>query len=306
MAVYLLRRFAQAVITVFAVISLAFLLGRLTGSPAASLLPETASAADIAALNHELGFDKPPLTQYLDYLTGILSGDFGDSYQQTGTSSMSLVLQRLPASLQLGVTGFAVGLALAFAVVLVIHLSGRWSLRGVALGLGAARLAVPDFLFGLLLVLVFSVTLGWLPSLAGADPLAIVMPAVTVATAQFVVYSRLLDNSLVAESSQDYVRTAYARGERRSSVLLRDVLPNALLPVLTMSGITLGTLLGGLVIVENVFAWPGLGQLMLDAVFNRDFPVVQSGLVVIATIFVIVNFGIDVLYGVIDPRARVR
>lgn len=306
MAVYLLRRFAQAVITVFAVISLAFLLGRLTGSPAASLLPETASAADIAALNHELGFDKPPLTQYLDYLTGILSGDFGDSYQQTGTSSMSLVLQRLPASLQLGVTGFAVGLALAFAVVLVIHLSGRWSLRGVALGLGAARLAVPDFLFGLLLVLVFSVTLGWLPSLAGADPLAIVMPAVTVATAQFVVYSRLLDNSLVAESSQDYVRTAYARGERRSSVLLRDVLPNALLPVLTISGITLGTLLGGLVIVENVFAWPGLGQLMLDAVFNRDFPVVQSGLVVIATIFVIVNFGIDVLYGVIDPRARVR
>ncbi|MBW0272091.1 hypothetical protein ATM97_16640 [Nocardia sp. MH4] len=306
MAVYLLRRFAQAVITVFAVISLAFLLGRLTGSPAASLLPETASAADIAALNHELGFDKPPLTQYLDYLTGILSGDFGDSYQQTGTSSMSLVLQRLPASLQLGVTGFAIGLALAFAVVLVIHLSGRWSLRGVALGLGAARLAVPDFLFGLLLVLVFSVTLGWLPSLAGADPLAIVMPAVTIATAQFVVYSRLLDNSLVAESSQDYVRTAYARGERRSSVLLRDVLPNALLPVLTISGITLGTLLGGLVIVENVFAWPGLGQLMLDAVFNRDFPVVQSGLVVIATIFVIVNFGIDVLYGVIDPRARVR
>ncbi|MEV0542937.1 MULTISPECIES: ABC transporter permease [Nocardia] len=306
MAVYLIRRLAQAVITVFAVISLAFLLGRLTGSPVASLLPETASEADIAALEAELGFDKPPLTQYLDYLTGILTGDFGDSYQQSGTSSMTLVLQRLPASLQLGAAGFTIGLALAVAVVLAIHLSGRWSLRGVALGVGAARLAVPDFLFGLLLVLVFSVTLGWLPSLAGADPLAIVMPAVTIATAQFVVYSRLLDNSLVAESSQDYVRTAYSRGERRSSVLLREVLPNALLPVLTISGITLGTLLGGLVIVENVFAWPGLGQLMLDAVFNRDFPVVQSGLIVIATIFVIVNFGIDVLYGVIDPRARLR
>lgn len=306
MAAYLIRRLAQAVITVFAVISLAFVLGRLTGSPVASLLPETASEADIAALEAELGFDKPPLTQYFNYLTDILTGDFGDSYQQTGTSSMTLVLQRLPASLQLGVAGFTIGLALAVAVVLAIHLSGRWSLRGLALGIGATRLAVPDFLFGLLLVLVFSVTLGWLPSLAGADPLAIVMPAVTIATAQFVVYSRLLDNSLVAESSQDYVRTAYSRGERRSSVLLRDVLPNALLPVLTISGITLGTLLGGLVIVENVFAWPGLGQLMLDAVFNRDFPVVQSGLIVIATIFVIVNFGIDVLYGVIDPRARVR
>ncbi|GGK61840.1 glutathione ABC transporter permease [Nocardia camponoti] len=293
-------------ITLFAVLTLAFILGRLTGSPAALLLPETATQADIAALDAKLGFDKPPLIQYFNYLGGVLTGDFGDSYRQQGTSSMDLVMQRLPASLQLGTAGFAIGVALAFAVVLGIHLSGRWALRGVALGLGAARLAVPDFLFGLLLVLIFSVSLGWLPSLAGADPLAIVMPAVTIATAQFVVYARLLDNSLTTESSQDYVRTAYARGERRSTVLLRDVLPNALLPVLTISGIHLGTLLGGLVIVESVFAWPGLGQLMLDAVFSRDFPVVQSGLVVIATIFVLVNLAIDVLYGFVDPRARVR
>lgn len=306
MAVYLLRRLVQAVVTVFVVVSLAFVLGRLTGSPAASLLPETASEADIAALNAKLGFDKPPLYQYFDYLRGVASGSFGDSYRQEGTSSMTIVLERLPASLQLGTVGFAVGVAIAFLAVLAIHLSGFWSLRGVALGLGAARLAVPDFLFGLLLVLVFSVTLGWLPSLASADPLSIVMPAVTIATAQFVVYSRLLDNSLTTESTQDYVRTAYARGERRSAVILRDVLPNALLPVLTVSGINLGTLLGGLVIVENVFAWPGLGQLMLTSVFQRDFPVVQSGLVVIATIFVVVNLCVDILYGVVDPRARVR
>ncbi|WP_067821711.1 ABC transporter permease [Nocardia inohanensis] len=303
---YLLRRLIQAVITVFAVVSLAFVLGRLTGSPAASLLPDTASEADIAALNTKLGFDKPPLTQYFEYLRGIVSGDFGDSYRQQGTSSMTIVLERLPASLQLGVVGFLIGVVLAFAAVLTVHLSGFWSLRGVMLGLGAARLAVPDFLFGLLLVLVFSVSLGWLPSLAGADPLAIVMPAVTIATGQFVVYSRLLDNSLITESAQDYVRTAYARGERRSTVLLREVLPNALLPVLTVSGINLGTLLGGLVIVEAVFAWPGLGQLMLTSVFGRDFPVVQSGLIVIATIFVVVNLCVDILYGFVDPRARVR
>jgi peptide/nickel transport system permease protein len=306
MAVYLLRRLAQAVITVFAVVTLAFLFGRLTGSPAASLLPDTATKADIAALNAKLGFDKPPLVQYLDYLQSVLTGNFGDSYQQAGTSSMTLILQRLPASLQLGAVGFVIGVALAFLAVLAIHLSGRWSLRGLALGLGATRLAIPDFLFGLLLVLVFSVTLGWLPSLASSNPLSIVMPAVTIATAQFVVYSRLLDNSLTVESSQDYVRTAYARGERRSAVILRDVLPNALLPVLTVSGITLGSLLGGLVIVENVFAWPGLGQLMLTSVFARDFPVVQSGLIVVATIFVVVNFGVDILYGFVDPRARVR
>ncbi|MEV0251742.1 ABC transporter permease [Nocardia sp. NPDC050712] len=306
MAVYLLRRLIQAVITVFVVVSLAFVLGRLTGSPAASLLPDTASEADIAALNTQLGFDRPPLTQYFDYLGGVFGGSFGDSYRQQGTSSMTIVLERLPATLQLGATGFLIGLALAFCAVLTVHLSGFWSLRGLLLGLGAARLAVPDFLFGLLLVLVFSVSLGWLPSLAGPNPLSIVMPAVTIATAQFVVYSRLLDNSLTTESGQDYVRTAYARGERRSTVLLREILPNALLPVLTVSGINLGTLLGGLVIVEAVFAWPGLGQLMLTSVFSRDFPVVQSGLVVIATLFVVVNLCVDVLYGFVDPRARVR
>ncbi|MEU8895931.1 ABC transporter permease [Nocardia sp. NPDC048505] len=306
MTAYLLRRLAQAVITVFVVITLAFVLGRLTGSPAASLLPDTASAADIAALNAQLGFDKPPLDQYFDYLGGLLGGNFGDSYRQQGTSSMAIVFERLPATVQLGAVGFALGVALAFCAVLAVHLSGFWSLRGILLGLGAARLAVPDFLFGLLLVLVFSVSLGWLPSLAGADPLSIVMPAVTIATAQFVVYSRLLDNALSTESGQDYVRTAYARGERRATVLLREVLPNALLPVLTVSGIHLGTLLGGLVIVEAVFAWPGLGQLMLTSVFSRDFPVVQSGLVVIATIFVVVNLCVDILYGFVDPRARVR
>ncbi|MFF2549403.1 ABC transporter permease [Nocardia sp. NPDC058058] len=306
MAAYLLRRLLQAVITVFVVITLAFGLGRLTGSPAATLLPETASQADVAALNAKLGFDKPLLTQYLDYLGGVVTGDFGDSYRQAGTSSMTIVLQRLPASLQLGTAGFLLGVALALFAVLAVHLSGFWSLRGVLLGLGAGRLAVPDFLFGLLLVLVFSVTLGWLPSLAGANPLSIVMPAVTIATAQFVVYARLLDNSLSTESSQDYVRTAYARGERRSTVIVREILPNALLPVLTVSGINFGTLLGGLVIVETVFAWPGLGQLMLGSVFSRDFPVVQSGLVVIAAIFVLVNLAVDLLYGFVDPRARVR
>ncbi|MFB7723083.1 ABC transporter permease [Nocardia sp. NPDC056100] len=306
MAAYLLRRLLQAVITVFVVITLAFGLGRLTGSPAATLLPETASQADVAALNAKLGFDKPLLTQYLDYLGGVLTGDFGDSYRQDGTSSMTIVLQRLPASLQLGTAGFLLGVALALFAVLAVHLSGFWSLRGVLLGVGAGRLAVPDFLFGLLLVLVFSVTLGWLPSLAGANPLSIVMPAVTIATAQFVVYTRLLDNSLTTESSQDYVRTAYARGERRSTVIVREILPNALLPVLTVSGINFGTLLGGLVIVETVFAWPGLGQLMLGSVFSRDFPVVQSGLIVIAAIFVLVNLAVDLLYGFVDPRARVR
>ena len=306
MASYRVRRFVQAIVTVFVVVTLAFIFGRLTGSPAANLLPETASTEQIAELNARLGFDKPYLVQYGDYLLGLLRGDFGDSYRQAGTSSLTMVLERLPASLQLGSIGLLLGLFLAFAVILIVHLTDFAPFRAVALWLGSTRQSIPDFFFGLLLVLLFSVTLGLLPSLGSTDPLAIIMPAFTIATAQFVVYTRLLDSSLMEQSTQDYVRTARARGESRHSILFRETLPNALLPVLTVAGINLGAFLGGLVIVESVFAWPGIGQLMIGAVYGRDFPVVQAGLIVIAVIFVTVNLLVDLLYGFIDPRARVR
>lgn len=304
MTKFLVTRTLQALATIFVVVTVAFLLGRLSGSPAALLLTENATREQIDELDARLGFDQPLALQYLEYLRGVLVGDFGDSYRQAGVSSMDLVLERLPASLSLGALGLALGLVLAFVATITTHLTRSPVLRTTFLGLGSARQAVPDFFFGLLLVLVFSVALGWLPSLGNRDPLALVMPALTIATGQFVVYTRLLDNALAEQARLDYARTAVARGEHRFRVVLGELLPNASLPVLTIAAINLGAFLGGLVIVENVFAWPGMGQLMLSAVYARDFPVVQSGLVVVAALFVLSNLLVDVASGLIDPRVR--
>lgn len=299
---YLTRRLVRAVVTIYAVVSVAFVLGRLSGSPAAHLLTDTATQAQIRDLNRQLGFDRPIVEQYLSYLGGILHGDFGDSYRQTGVSSMTLVAERLGPSLTLGAVGLLGGLGLALLAVLAIHLTGSRRLQTALVAIGSVRQSLPDFLTGVLLVMVFSVSLGWLPSLGNSGAAAVVLPALTIATGQFVVYLRLASSALTEQASQDYVRTALARGEGRTRIVLTETLPNAILPVLTVAGINLGTFLGGLVIVENVFAWPGLGQLMLNAVYARDFPVVQSGLIVVSVLFIVSNLVVDLLYGVIDPR----
>lgn len=302
---HLTRRGIQALVTVVVVVSVAFVLGRASGSPAAQLLPDNAGREQIDALNSRLGFDRPVLVQYLDYLGGLVRGDLGDSYRQTGVPALRIVAERLPASLTLGAAGLVLGLLLALGTAVVLQLLDAHRLRSLVLALGSVRQSMPDFLFGVLLVAVFAVTLGWLPSLGNRDPAGIVLPALTIATGQFVLYLRLAGNALQEQSSLDYVRTAYARGESRVRVVLAEVLPNAVLPVLTVAGINLGSFLGGLVIVENVFAWPGLGQLVLSSVYARDFPVVQAALVVVALLFILSNLLVDVVSGLIDPRVRV-
>lgn len=301
---FLGRRLVQAAVTIFAVVTIAFVFGRLAGSPAAQLLPETATQEQLDALNEKLGFNRPVLEQYFNYLAGLLRGDFQNSYRQTDQSSMAMVMDRFPASIRLGVTGLVLGLVLALVAVLTVQLTRSRALRGLMLGLGSARSSIPDFFFGLILVLTFSIYLGWFPSLGDSKPMAIVMPAVTIGTGQFVVYTRMLDNSMSQEGMQDYVRTARAKGERFPYIVFREILPNAVLPVLTLAGINLGAFLGGLVLVENVFAWPGLGQLIVGAVYARDFPVVQSGMILVALLFVLANLLVDIVQAVLDPRVR--
>ena len=301
---YVGRRLLQAFVTVSAVVTIAFVFGRLAGSPAAQLLPENATQEQRDALNAELGFDRPVLVQFGDYLWGLVQGDFQNSYRETGTSSMQLVLERLPVSLHLGVVGLSIGLGLAFGAVLTVQFSKSRILRSTVLSIGSLRASIPDFFFGLLLVLLLSVHLGWLPSLGNATPLAVLMPALTIGTGQFVVYTRLLDNSMTLASGADYVRTARARGEKHGYIVFREVLPNAILPVLTLAGINLGAFLGGLVLIENVFAWPGLGQLIVGSVYARDFPVVQSGMIAVAVLFIVANLLVDLLQGLLDPRVR--
>lgn len=304
MASYLLRRVLQAFATLFIAVTIAFTLGRATGKPAALILTEGATEQQIHDLNGRLGFNDPLGVQYLNYLMGLLRGDFGVSYRNPSQSAIDIILERLPATMTLAITSFVIGLLLAVIAAVLIHITGSHTLRALFVWSGSLRQSVPDFFFGVLLVLIFSVALGWFPSLGYSGSASLVLPVATIATAQFVLYVRLLDSALSEQTTADYVRTAYARGKRHSLVVITEMLPNAFLPVLTVAGLNLAGLLGGTIIIEQVFSWPGVGSALIGAVSQRDFAVVQAGLLVVALIFVVVNVAVDLLYSIIDPRVK--
>ncbi len=303
MSFLIIRRLLQSVLTIFGVITAAFFLVRLAGDPTLLLLPAEATPSDVARLRQSLGLDQSLLVQYLRFLANVLRGDFGISIRQN-TPAMSLVLERVPATLELALTSFALGIALAFIAGIVMRMSTLGWLRSAIMWIALARQAIPVFSFGLLMVLIFSVWLHWLPSLGRGTPAHLVLPALTLGTYELALYLRLFNASLATESRQDYVRTAYAKGQGRMRVLLAHMLPNALLPLITIAGINLGLLLGGTVVTETVFSWPGVGRLIVQSVSQRDYPVIVAGVFLISVIFVVINLLVDLLYGLLDPRVR--
>src|ERR1044072_5598229 len=303
MTAFLVRRVLQSVLTIFGVLTATFFLVRLAGNPAALLLPVEATDKDIAEFRRALGLDQPLPVQYLKFLLNAVEGDFGVSLRQR-TSALGLVIERLPATLELALTAFVLGILLAFLLGLAMRLRKIPKLRAFIMWAPLIRQAIPVFWFGLLLILLFAVNLRWLPSLGRGTIAHLVLPALTLATYELALYLRLFNSSLAAESQQDYVRTAYAKGQSRANVLLRHMLPNALLPLITIAGINLGLLLGGTVVTETVFSWPGVGRLIVQSVGQRDYPVIIAGVVVVCLIFVIVNLIVDLLYAYLDPRVR--
>lgn len=303
MTAFFVRRVLQSVLTIFGVLTATFLLVRLAGDPAVLLLPVEATDRDIAEFRRALGLDQSLPVQYSRFLVNAIEGDFGVSLRQR-TSALGLVIERLPATLELALTAFILGIALAFVLGLAMRLSNSPKLRAVIMWAALIRQAIPVFWFGLLLILLFAVTLRWLPSLGRGTIAHLVLPAFTLATYELALYLRLFNSSLAAEGQQDYVRTAYAKGQSRIKVLLLHMLPNALLPLITIAGINLGLLLGGTVVTETVFSWPGVGRLIVQSVNQRDYPVVIAGVVVVCVIFVFVNLIVDLLYAYLDPRVR--
>lgn len=297
------RRVLQAVLTVAGVLTVGFVLIRAAGDPAVLLLPENASPADVARLRGALGLDLPLWRQYLAFMADAARGDLGVSFRQQ-TSAVGLVLERLPATMELAFSAFAIGIVLAFGLDLILRVSGSETLRRCVLWLALVRQAIPTFWFGLLLILAFSVSLRWLPSLGRGTMANLVLPALTLGTYELALYLRLLDASFREQQSHDYVRTAYAKGEKRARVLIREILPNVLLPMVTIAGLNLGVLLGGTVVTETVFSWPGVGRLIVQAVSQRDYPVIVAGILVTSLIFVLLNLVVDLLYAVLDPRVR--
>jgi peptide/nickel transport system permease protein len=285
------------------VVTLVFFLLRLSGDPIALLVPPGATAADIAQLRHAYGFDQPLWVQYFDYLWHAATGDLGTSivYHQ---SALHVVLDRVPATLELSAAALALALPLAIpaGIWAAVH-RGGWSDR-VLLVLTLVGQSFPYFFLGILLILVFAVQLGWLPTSGSGTPLHLVLPAITLATYSIARTMRLMRGSLIEALGADYVRTAIAKGLLARVVVMRHAVLNALIPVVTAIGLDVGNLLGGAVVTETVFGWPGVGRAVVEAVSQRDYPVVQAGVIYVALIFFAINTILEALYRLLDPRLR--
>jgi peptide/nickel transport system permease protein len=301
---YLFRRLGQAALTLAGVSVLVFVILRvIPGDPAKMLLPEGAPQSAVDELNRHLGLREPLWIQYGIFLRSVVRGDFGQSFQYR-SPALVVVVERLPATLHL--TLAAMTLTVVAGVSIGIMAAVR---RGTGYDYAGTVLAVlgqslPNFWLGIMLVLLFGVTLRWLPTSGFQGWTYLVLPSVTLAAFPTALVARLTRSSLLEILAQEYVRTGRAKGLAEPVVVLRHALKNATIPVLTILGLQIGTLLGGAVITESIFAWPGMGKLTVDAIFFRDFPVVQTILILSATIFILINLAVDLLYTVLDPRIR--
>ncbi|MFN8524377.1 MAG: ABC transporter permease [Chloroflexota bacterium] len=298
-----LERLAHALFVVFGVSLIAFLLVHLTGDPATLLLPLDATPEARAEFSRAMGFDRPLAAQYLDFLVRAVRGDFGNSlrFQQP---AMGLVIERLPATAQLAAV--AMGLAIIIGVpagVLAGVRRGSWLDRASML-LSLAGQCLPSFWVGLMLIIVFAVQLRLLPVSGGGTVLHLVLPGLTLSFYTMALVARLLRSNMLDAMSSDYIRTARAKGLNERAVVVRHALKNAAIPVVTVIGLSAGYLLGGAVIVEQVFAYPGLGRLVYQAISNRDVPLVQAFVVFIALVVLSINLVVDVAYTLVDPRVR--
>jgi ABC-type dipeptide/oligopeptide/nickel transport system permease component len=298
------RRLGVMVVAFLGATVVIFLILHLTGDPTTLLLPDSATPEQIAAFRAAQGFDKPLVVQYWTFLTGMLHGDFGASlrYQEP---ALDVVVDRLPATAQLMAT--SIGLTLLVSVPLAFYGAIRESRLSRALLRAVTILGqgVPGFVLAVLMIFVFSVQLHLLPSSGNRNfPLDMIMPTIVLSSFAIPQVTRVLWTSLSDVLRSDYVRTARAKGLPLRSVYGKHALRNALIPFLTLVGLQVGILLGGSVVTETIFGWPGLGQLMVQAISNRDYPVVQAGVALVVVVFLLVNTVIDLAYVWIDPRMR--
>lgn len=300
---YLFQRLVQGVLVLLGVTTIVFALTFVAGDPASTLAPLDTTPAELEAFKHNMGLDRPVPVQYLDFLAHAVRGDFGMSYS-SHEPAMGVVLERLPATLRL--TGAAVLFALIVAIPLGLLAAmnhDRW-IDSAARFFAFLGQSIPVFLLGMVLILVFAVGLRWLPSSGGESWKSLILPAISVGAFSAAVLARLLRSSLLEVLSQEYIRTAYAKGLRGRTVVVRHALRNAALPFVTMLGLQVGFLLSGAVVAETIFAYPGMGRLAVEAISRKDVPVIQSFVTIAAVIVIAANLFVDLLYTRIDPRIR--
>ncbi|MGN6096717.1 MAG: ABC transporter permease [Bosea sp. (in: a-proteobacteria)] len=300
---HLTTRLGEGLIAIWGVVTIVFIVSRLLGDPAVLLLPIGATEAQLHELRVQLGLDQPLLQQYLTFLLHALKGDFGQSFQ-FARPALDVVLERLPATAMLAGTALAIGVLIGGLAGALAAIYRGSAIEGLVLLVALLGQATPSFWLGIMLILFFGVQLGWFPTGGYGEWQNLVLPSVTLACFTTASIARLLRSSMLDVMRDDYVRTAYAKGLAPRRIYLWHVGRNSLIPVVTMTGILAGELLGGAAVTETVFAWPGVGRLIVQAIETKDFPVVQAGVAVVAAIFVLVNLLVDLLYGLIDPRIR--
>lgn len=303
---FFLRRLISAAVVLFIVASAAFFVLNLTGDPVTAVLQGTgASQEEIAALKSKLGYDRPIMVRYGDFLWSVAHGDFGVSIRY-GQPSIDMVMERLPYTLMLGGAAIAIIVALGLPLgILAAVFKGGWFDRFVSAATGLAQ-SVPHFVVGPLLILFFAVLLRWLPVSGRATSSSIVLPAFTLALYPLALVARVLRASMLETIEQDYVLTAQAKGLSPPVIVMRHMVRNALLPALTVIALQIIAMIGGTIVVESIFGWPGLGSFARDTLLARDFPLAQTIIIFVAGAVVTINLVTDVVYALVDPRIRLK
>ncbi|MBI3827630.1 MAG: ABC transporter permease [Candidatus Rokubacteria bacterium] len=298
-------RLVRAVVAVWLVSTVVFVVMRLSGDPVPLLLPPDAPHSEILRVRKDLGLDRPIGVQYAVFLGNTLRGDFGRSIHFR-EPAVTVVRGYLPASLELGLTAFALAVVAAVPIGLLSAVRRNTALDHAAMGFALIGQSAPTFFIGILFILIVSLGLGLLPTGGRGDWRHLVLPALTLGAFAMASIARLTRSAVLEVLRADYIRTARAKGLAERLVVAKHTLKNAALPIVTITGLQFGTLLGGAVVTETVFAWPGIGRLAVQSIYNRDYPVVQCTVFLSALMFIAINLAIDVVYGFLDPRIRPR
>lgn len=296
-------RFVRGIVTLWLVVTIVFFGLRLSGDPVQMMLGDSANPTAVAALREKLGLNDPLPVQYVRYLQTIARGDFGDSLRERRPAT-TVVFDRIPATLQLASVSLVLTIILGIFVGVIAGLKRNSPADRLIMGISFLGQAAPAFFVGIMLILLLSLWAGILPSSGRGDWRYFIMPVVTLSTHSIATLARLTRSAVLEVLNQDYVRTARAKGLGEVRVVMGHVLRNAAIPVITLLGLMVAGAVSGTVVVETVFAWPGMGRLAANAVFNRDYPVIQLIVLLIAASVVVANFLVDLLYGVLDPRIR--
>ena len=299
------RALGHLFIVMLGTASLVFVVLRLTGDPAMMVAPPGATLDDLAAIRRELGLDHSVGVQYVEFLRKLAVGDLAESFRYR-RPALEIVTERAAATVQLALAAQLLAIAIAIPLGVIAAIRRDTWLDGTLTGLATLGQSIPHFWLGLMAIVVFAVHLGWLPTSGRGGWGHLVLPAITLSSYSMASLTRLMRSSVLEVLGSDYIRTARAKGLSAGPVFFKHALKNALIPVVTLTGLQIGVLLSGAVIVETVFAWPGIGRLIIEAIHTRDYPLVQAAVVLMALLFVVVNQGVDLCYRWLDPRVAGR